>query len=229
MTTNGSPIIVEPTTPPNHPLPNIPHLSPHASSSSDSFDSSQPNSPASSATSRSDLPSPAPKSVGEVDSQESIELATLPSNPPLPETTPASQSQHRNEPPRSVPSNSAASSTANRQTSWLWYFGCLVPRGNWVSNILGSLNFWLALIGMLVFGNLAVWTARNDAFTTCSQIIIVSIFKPYEFWIFDEASNICRLEKKSARIVRELHRSIRGMSRVYHGVSANGPASQYLK
>lgn len=182
MAMNGSPTINEPATSSATPLPSIPSLSPHPSSSSDSFDSSRPNSEVSSATSRSVSPSPSPISKSEpaIDSQGSIELPALPSNPSLLENTPASQSQRQNDPPRSVPPAPALSPRTNHEASWLSRLRSLTPRRNWFGNALGTISLGLTLIGMIIFGErtykLAVWSAWNDALDTCGQLNSVSSF-----------------------------------------------------
>ena len=163
MAVNESPTVIEPSQSSKSPLPSIPSLSPNPSSSSDSFDSSRPNSKGSSATSRSVSPSPAPRKVPARDDYESVELPTLPSIRPLPDGTSAGQSPRQESPPRSIPPSPAANPVTNHQ-----------PRRNWFPNTLGSLNFGLTLIGMLIFGKLAIWTAWNDALTTCSQLQSVS-------------------------------------------------------
>ena len=178
MAMKGSPTIIEPTTSSNSPLPSIPSLSPNPSSSSESFDSSRPNSQGSSATSRSVSPSPIPKNVLAIDSQESIELPALPSNPPLPKNTSASQIHCQDDPPRSVPPAPAASPRNNQGASWFSRFGSLIPRRNWFANALGTVGLGLTVIGMIVFGErtykLAVWSAWNDALDTCGQLNSVS-------------------------------------------------------
>ena len=164
MAVNESPIDNQPNTPSSSTLPRVPNLSPNPSSSSDSFGSSRPTSQASSATSRSVSSSPAAKCVPEIGSDQSIELSALPSTPAPPENPSASQPQGQTESPRSVQPTSAVSQGTNHEAR---------HRGNWFSNTLGSLNFGLALIGMLVLGQLAVWTSWNDATATCAQIASV--------------------------------------------------------
>ena len=180
MAMNGSPTINEPPTSYDGPLPSISSLSPHPSSSSDSFDSSRPTSQGSSATSRSVSPSPLsiPKSVPVIDNEESVELPALPSNPPLPENTSASQSHQQNDPPRSVPPASAVSPRVKHEAAWLSRLRSLIPRKGWVGNALGIMSLGLTLIGMIIFGErtykLAVWSAWNDALDTCGQLNSVS-------------------------------------------------------
>ena len=184
MAMNGSPTIIEPTTSSDSPLPSIASLSPHTSSSSDSLDSSRPSSPGSSATSPSVSPSPIPKSLPAIDSQESIELPALPSNsPPPPDNISASQSHPQNDPPRSIPAARAVSPKRNNGTSWLSRLGALVHRRSWYSNALGTIGLGLTLFGMIMFGErtyrLAVWSAWNDTLDTCGQLNSVSSFGLY--------------------------------------------------
>lgn len=179
MAMNGSPTIIEPTTSSDSPLPSIPSLSPQPSSSSDSFDSSRPNSERSSATSRSVSPSPIPKSVPAVDSQESFKLSALPSNPAPQDNISASQLHRHNDPPRSVPPAPAATPRTNHEASWLSRLVSLIPRRNWFANALGAISLGLTVVGMIIFGErsykLAVWSAWNDTLGTCGQLNSASI------------------------------------------------------
>ena len=171
MATEGSPIITESTTPTNNPLPKVPSLSPNTSSSPGS---SRPASQASSRTSYSVSSSPIPKSIPTTDSDDSLEIAALPSNPPRPEDTSVSPSQRHDEIPRSVPPASDATPMRNHEAAWLSRLACLVPTGQWFVNTMGVLTFGLTLIGMIVFGRLTIWQAWNEAATTCAQFVSVS-------------------------------------------------------
>ena len=188
MATNGSPTVIEPTTPSVSPLPKVPGLSTNRSSSSGSFDSSRPTSQPSSTTSRSVSPSPLPKSVPAIDSHESIELPALPSIPPLPENILASEPQRRNEPPRSEPPALAVSPGTGSEATWLYRLGYLIPTGVYFTNILGALSLGLALIGMIVFGRLTILTAWNDALANCAQLTSVSRFARRR-WLHSNGSN----------------------------------------
>ena len=172
MATEGSPIVNEAINPSDSPLPKVPALSPNTSSSSDS---SRPNSQASSRTSYSVSSSPIPKSIPTIDSDDSLEIPTLPSNPPLQEDASVSPSQQHKEIPKSVPPTSDAGPRRNHEASWLSRLACLVPTGQWFVNLMGFLTFALTLIGMIVFGRLTIGQAWNEAVDACAQLVSVSL------------------------------------------------------